>query len=371
MAYIPPPLTFDFGLENLDSLPLEGCAAPVAQRSSHHRLHPWPILIPAFFFSQRPAGDAGRQGRREAPRALRQVRQLHAPGAKRDAAPSTTCPPTPSPPLTRSLLHPQDCGACYNCTDKPKFGGPGVKKQACINRKCLMMVPKEDADAERIKERKRPKQHRNGPSSPPKLLAAGGGFGLGALNAAAGMGMSPTSIIRRMPRSPVSSPDISRPTSAGWSYGADDDDEYGGLSPAGDNNRVVGVGGADHDDAEEGAGETPNPSRLAASVDGAGGFVRSSSSNVLRGLEALGGITSSEEVETDLIEGALPPALRSAARGEWKQMREVELAAEVAGKGNSSSWTWNNPMLLQEEFISMNERHRRESSTTTNPIVVN
>ena len=149
------------------------------------------------------------------------------------------------------------------------------------------------------------------------------------------------------------------------------DDEYGGLSPAGDNNRVVGVGGADHDDAEEGAGETPNPSRLAASVDGAGGFVRSSSSNVLRGLEALGGITSSEEVETDLIEGALPPALRSAARGEWKQMREVELAAEVAGKGNSSSWTWNNPMLLQEEFISMNERHRRESSTTTNPIVVN
>ena len=135
--------------------------------------------------------------------------------------------------------------------------------------------------------------------------------------------------------------------------------------------RVVGVGGADHDDAEEGAGETPNPSRLAASVDGAGGFVRSSSSNVLRGLEALGGITSSEEVETDLIEGALPPALRSAARGEWKQMREVELAAEVAGKGNSSSWTWNNPMLLQEEFISMNERHRRESSTTTNPIVVN
>ena len=113
------------------------------------------------------------------------------------------------------------------------------------------------------------------------------------------------------------------------------------------------------------------PSWLAASVDGAGGFVRSSSSNVLRGLEALGGITSSEEVETDLIEGALPPALRSAARGEWKQMREVEQAAEVAGKGNSSSWTWNNPMLLQEEFISMNERHRRESSTTTNPIVVN
>ena len=34
-----------------------------------------------------------------------------------------------------------DCGTCYNCADKPKFGGPGVKKQACINRKCLLMVP--------------------------------------------------------------------------------------------------------------------------------------------------------------------------------------------------------------------------------------
>ena len=39
MAYIPPPLTFDFGLDNLDSIPLEGCAAacyarttPVARR---------------------------------------------------------------------------------------------------------------------------------------------------------------------------------------------------------------------------------------------------------------------------------------------------------------------------------------------------
>ena len=366
MAYIPPPLTFDFGLDNLDSLPLEGCAAPVAQRSSHHLLHPWPILTPAFFFSQSPAGDSGCEGRREAPRALRQVRQLHAPGAKRDAAPITTCPPTPSPPLTRSPLHPQDCGACYNCTDKPKFGGPGVKKQACINRKCLMMVPKEDADAERIKERKRPKQHRNGPSSPPKLLAAGGGFGLGALNAAAedapprssGACRARRLVARHQPADLGGQPWRRRRRRA-W------------RPLAGKSNnrrrrrrrrprRRRGGGGRD--------AEPVAPRR----VGRRGGRLRPpSSSNVLRGLEAPGGITSSEEVETDLIEGALPPALRSAARGEWKQMREVELAAEVAGKGNSSSWTWNNPMLLQEEFISMNERHRRESSTTTNPIVVN
>lgn len=30
-----------------------------------------------------------------------------------------------------------DCGECVNCSDKPKFGGLGVKKQACSARKCL------------------------------------------------------------------------------------------------------------------------------------------------------------------------------------------------------------------------------------------
>jgi len=31
----------------------------------------------------------------------------------------------------------RDCGKCINCADKPKFGGPGVKKQGCMERKCL------------------------------------------------------------------------------------------------------------------------------------------------------------------------------------------------------------------------------------------
>ncbi|KYO24647.1 histone-lysine N-methyltransferase 2B-like [Alligator mississippiensis] len=30
----------------------------------------------------------------------------------------------------------QDCGACPNCLDKPKFGGPNTKKQCCVYRKC-------------------------------------------------------------------------------------------------------------------------------------------------------------------------------------------------------------------------------------------
>lgn len=29
-----------------------------------------------------------------------------------------------------------DCGSCKNCRDKPRFGGPGIKKKACIARAC-------------------------------------------------------------------------------------------------------------------------------------------------------------------------------------------------------------------------------------------
>lgn len=30
----------------------------------------------------------------------------------------------------------QDCGVCLNCRDKPRFGGAGVRKQACLLRSC-------------------------------------------------------------------------------------------------------------------------------------------------------------------------------------------------------------------------------------------
>ncbi len=32
-----------------------------------------------------------------------------------------------------------DCAHCVYCTDKPKFGGPGKKKQKCILRACINM----------------------------------------------------------------------------------------------------------------------------------------------------------------------------------------------------------------------------------------
>ena len=42
MAYIPPPLTFDFGLDNLDSIPLEGC---VPRRARATRVARRPRLL--------------------------------------------------------------------------------------------------------------------------------------------------------------------------------------------------------------------------------------------------------------------------------------------------------------------------------------
>merc|ERR1719482_147895 len=56
---------------------------------------------------------------------------------------------------------------CGKCDNKPKFGGPGVKKQACINRKCLLMVPK-DEEGDKAARKRFPKANRGGPESPKK-----------------------------------------------------------------------------------------------------------------------------------------------------------------------------------------------------------
>ena len=33
-----------------------------------------------------------------------------------------------------------DCGQCTFCVDKPKYGGPGRKKQCCVKRKCANLT---------------------------------------------------------------------------------------------------------------------------------------------------------------------------------------------------------------------------------------
>ena len=39
-----------------------------------------------------------------------------------------------------------DCGRCKNCLDKPKFGGRGIKKQACLARTCCNPIAEGDDD---------------------------------------------------------------------------------------------------------------------------------------------------------------------------------------------------------------------------------
>lgn len=40
-----------------------------------------------------------------------------------------------------------DCGTCKNCLDKPKYGGRGIKKQACLRRACLNVTQHDGADS--------------------------------------------------------------------------------------------------------------------------------------------------------------------------------------------------------------------------------
>ena len=35
----------------------------------------------------------------------------------------------------------KDCGECPNCLDKPRYGGEGKKKQACLKRQCVNPIP--------------------------------------------------------------------------------------------------------------------------------------------------------------------------------------------------------------------------------------
>ena len=41
--------------------------------------------------------------------------------------------------VCRPCLIPADCARCTNCLDKPKFGGPGTKKQKCKLRMCIQL----------------------------------------------------------------------------------------------------------------------------------------------------------------------------------------------------------------------------------------
>lgn len=204
----------------------------------------------------------------------------------------------------------QDCGTCYNCADKPKFGGPGVKKQACINRKCLLMVPKED-DGDKVARKRFPKASSRGPESPKKFSRPDG----------------------------VSSNAPSPRTVHDQDWMSENMD---------DSERLPMIDSPLDSPITEEAAELPTLEAEAMSLDDDEGIP------TLEGGEW--GLNNNMEQLLEYLEG------RKGRSEGLKQMREVE-KAEAARE-----WTWNNPALLHEEFISVNERHRRESQT--NPVAV-
>ena len=36
----------------------------------------------------------------------------------------------------------KECGACGNCRDMKKYGGPGKRRKACVRRACLAIIKK-------------------------------------------------------------------------------------------------------------------------------------------------------------------------------------------------------------------------------------
>jgi len=207
----------------------------------------------------------------------------------------------------------QDCGSCYNCADKPKFGGPGIKKQACINRKCLLMVPR-DEEGEKI-ARKRSKQR--GPK--PFILPAG--FGTRA-------GFQTGNV------SPLSSPDDD------WQedqFGEGRDSPSDLSNEGGDSTRM---------DPVDPASETSDLEKAAEELFG-----------------------SEINFVLPIARRDAPPQVRPEARLDARPEPRAESRAEAwrslsldDSLAMMPPLPWNNTLLLQEEFILMNDHHRRETA---------
>lgn len=52
-----------------------------------------------------------------------------------------------------SACRAKDCGTCKNCLDKPRFGGPGIKKKACIARACRSLAASNDENDDAWEDR--------------------------------------------------------------------------------------------------------------------------------------------------------------------------------------------------------------------------
>jgi len=201
-----------------------------------------------------------------------------------------------------------DCGSCYNCADKPKFGGPGVKKQACINRKCLLMGPKDEEDQRGV-VRKRSKQRAEAPlaiKSPAEdtLLDHAGANGPRPQLWADSPGSS-----RASTSSPVEdwlSEAFTEETNDAADLG-DAPEEFLGMDTL----------------ALDGERDGLNPA-----------------------------------AKTTPLEDWITPATDDEGNRPAPATLEVAVSARDSSRGD---WKWFNALLLQEEFLSLNEQHRRAS----------
>lgn len=249
----------------------------------------------------------------------------------------------------------QDCGSCYNCADKPKFGGPGIKKQACINRKCLLMVPR-DEEGEKI-ARKRSKQ-RSGPAGAidPRTGGVGKPFAMPS-----GFG---TQSFSSGPTSPPSSPD------ADW---ADERDSLDGrdsplemMEPTGFNFARNGAAPTRMDPVE------PATNGLTLAQNGLTPYFSGGTGTAADELPALFGDNlgflreANAEYSFGLDKADPLPVRREVS--EFAKMFGEKINALAPQRDVQRDWSWNNPLLLQEEFILMNDLHRRESAMPNYPI---
>ena len=86
-----------------------------------------------------PEGQPARASQEFTPPALRS--STGSSTASTDPAPAETAPVAPAEPAAASAAAPnaaaavEDCGVCANCLDKPKFGGPGIKRKGCMSKR--------------------------------------------------------------------------------------------------------------------------------------------------------------------------------------------------------------------------------------------
>ena len=76
-------------------------------------------------------------------------------------------------------------------------------------------------------------------------------------------------------------------------------------------------------------------------------------------------LTRASGARQELVEdGDDEPAVTEGAE-DWRPMRGESEPTQDKTPQPRTDWSWYDPLLLQEEFISMNEHHRRESQWWT------